>query len=135
MYTQNQQSGAEYEHRILERHLKLKDQQLKIILFTQTANIKTSWQHKPKNYNRYTHKKKKQPKHNIKDSHQITREKNKREREQKRPTKTNPKQFLNGNTNIHINNYLKCKWSKYFNNNKNIDWLNGQKQDLYICGQ
>ena len=38
-------------------------------------------------------KKKKELKHNTKDSHQITREGNKRGKEEKRPTKTNPKQL------------------------------------------
>ena len=38
-------------------------------------------------------KKKKESKHNNKDSHQITREENKRGREEKKPTKTNPKQL------------------------------------------
>ena len=38
-------------------------------------------------------KKKKESKHNTKDSHQITREEHKRGREEKRPTKTNPKQL------------------------------------------
>ena len=38
-------------------------------------------------------KKKKESKHNTKVSHQITREENKRGREEKRPTKTNPKQL------------------------------------------
>ena len=38
-------------------------------------------------------KKKKQPKHNTKDGHQTTREENKRRSEEKRPTKTNPKQL------------------------------------------
>ena len=38
-------------------------------------------------------KKKKQPKHNTKDGHQNIREENKRRREEKRPTKTNPKQL------------------------------------------
>ena len=38
-------------------------------------------------------KKKKESKHNIKDNHQITRKKNKRRKEEKRPTKTNPKQL------------------------------------------
>ena len=47
-------------------------------------------------------------KHNTKDSHQTTREKNKRKMEEKRPRKTNPKQLTNGNENIHIDNYLKC---------------------------
>ena len=45
-----------------------------------------------KNYNIHT-KKKKQPKHNTKDGHQATREKNKRGREDKRLTETNPKQL------------------------------------------
>ena len=44
-------------------------------------------------YTIYTHtKKKKDSKHNTKDSYQITREVNKREREEKRPIETNPKQ-------------------------------------------
>ena len=34
---------------------------------------------------------KKASKHNMKDSHQIAREKNKRGKEEERPTKTNPK--------------------------------------------
>ena len=43
-------------------------------------------------YNRYIHtKKKKESKHNTKDSHQITREQ--KRKEGKRPTKTNPKQL------------------------------------------
>ena len=58
--------------------------------------------------------KKKQSKHNTKDNHQITRE-NKRGREEKRLTKTHPKQLRNGNKNIHIDNYLKCKWIKCSN--------------------
>ena len=36
-------------------------------------------------------KKKKQSKHNTKDSHQIAKEESKRGKEEKRPTKTNPK--------------------------------------------
>ena len=47
----------------------------------------------------------------MKDSHQTRRGENKRRREEKRATKTNPEQ-LNGNKNIHINNYLKYKWTK-----------------------
>ena len=38
-------------------------------------------------------KKKKESKHNTKVSHQITRVENKRGKEEKRPTKTNPKQL------------------------------------------
>ena len=50
-----------------------------------TANLKTTIG---------THsKKKKQPRHNTMDGHQTTREENKRGREEKGPTKTNPKQL------------------------------------------
>ena len=42
-------------------------------------------------------KKKKQPTHNTKDGHQTTRGKNKRGREEKRPTKTNQKQLRKWN--------------------------------------
>ena len=45
-------------------------------------------------------------KRNTKDSHQITREKNKRRKSEKRPTKTNPKQLTKWNKNIHMDNYL-----------------------------
>ena len=38
-----------------------------------------------------THEKKKEPKHSTKDGNQTTRKENKRRREEKRPTKTNPK--------------------------------------------
>ena len=38
-------------------------------------------------------KRKKECKHNTKDSHQITREGNKRGREEERPSKTTPKQL------------------------------------------
>ena len=65
--------------------------------------------HKPKNRNRYRQKKGKATKHNTKDRDHSTREENKKRKEEKRPMKTNSKQ-LNGNRNIHINNYLKYKW-------------------------
>ena len=73
---------GEYDCRILERHLKLRGQQLKTILcldryrllyqnFMVTKNQKSAV---------YIHtNKKKQPKHNIKDSHQTVREENKEE--------------------------------------------------------
>ena len=53
-------------------------------------------------------------KHNTKDSPQSTRDKNNK-REEKRPTKPNPKQLTNGNQNICNNNYLKFKWTKCSN--------------------
>ena len=73
-------------------HLKLKDQELKTILFIQTSISKPHDNHNLKIYNRYTHKRK-GIKHKIKISHQITIEHNKRGREEKRCTKTNPKQL------------------------------------------
>ena len=38
-------------------------------------------------------KKEKESKHNVKECHQFTREENTRGMEEKRPTKTNPKQL------------------------------------------
>ena len=75
-------------------HLKLRDQKLKTNLYMYTmlyqnligtANQKTKIDTHTKN--------KKQSQHNTKVSHQITREENKRGREEKRPRKTNPKQL------------------------------------------
>ena len=57
----------------------------------QTAISKPHRSSKPKNYNRYTHKKEKAAQHNTKDDHQTTREENKRGKEEKIPAKTNPK--------------------------------------------
>ena len=61
------------------------------IVYIKTAIAKPHGNHKLKIYNRYA-KKKKEPKHNTKDSLQITRE-GKKERKKKIPTKTNPKQL------------------------------------------
>ena len=35
-----------------------------------------------------------------------------RTKDEKRATKTNPKQVIKWQQNIHINNYLICKWTK-----------------------
>ena len=44
----------------------------------------------------------------------------------------NPKQLENGNKNIDINNYFKCKWIKCSNKRHRLaEWI--QKQDTYIC--
>ena len=84
---------AEYKFRILEMHLKLKKTAFKTILYIYrllyqnlmvTTNQKSTID---------THtQKKKESKHNTKVNHQITREENKRVREEKRPRKPNPKQ-------------------------------------------
>lgn len=59
------------------------------------------------------HKKQRQGyKHNIKESHQLTRGERKRRRKgQKRTTETTREQ-QNGNKYIPINDYFKCKWNK-----------------------
>ena len=76
-------------------HLQLRDQKLKTTLYTNrrlyqnfrvTANQKST-------IDTHTNKKK-QHKYNTKDSHQTTRGENERKREEKRPTKTNPKQLI-----------------------------------------
>ena len=80
-----------YKCRALEMHLQLRDQQLKTILdmyrllyqnFRVTASQKCT-------IDTYTNKKN-QLKYNTKESHQATRGENKRRREVKRATKTNP---------------------------------------------
>ena len=65
--------GGEYKCRIFETHLKLRDQQPKTIMHIYRLLYQNHGNRKPKIYNRYTHKRK-QSKHNTKDSHQITRE-------------------------------------------------------------
>ena len=58
----------------------------------------------------YLKKKKKESKHNTKESHQITREENiKRRKEQKRSIKTTQKQLTKWHKYIYIDNYFKCK--------------------------
>ena len=44
--------------------------------------------------------------------------------DKKKIYKINPKQLENGNRNININNYFKCKWIKILQP-KDTDWLNG----------
>ena len=68
--------------------------------------IKTSWEWQTKKLP-YTHT---VPKVVSRSNHK------KRRQEEKRPTKTNPKQE-NVNRNMHINNDLKCKWIKCSNQN------------------
>ena len=87
---------GEYKCRILKMHLKLRDHKLKQsciyiyrLLYQNlmvTANQKST-------IDIHT-KKKKESKYNTKNSHQIAREKNKRGRDEKSPTQTNPKQLI-----------------------------------------
>ena len=85
---------GEHKCRILEMHFKLKDQQLKTTLFIHRRLCQNFMIVTNQKSTIDTHaKKKKESKHNTKFNHQITREENKRGREEKRPTKTNPKQL------------------------------------------
>ena len=82
-----------YKCRTLEMHLQFREQQLKTISHTYrlsyqnfriTANQKSTIDTQTKNN---------QLKYNTKDSHQTRRGENKKRREEKRATKTNPKQL------------------------------------------
>ena len=76
-------------------HLQLRDQQLKIVLYIYRIlyqNFRIT-AHQKSAIDTHTNKKN-QFKYNIKDSHQTTRGENKRRREEKRATKTNPKQLI-----------------------------------------
>ena len=84
-----------YKCRTLEMHLQSRDKQLKTISYVYrllhqnhriTANQKST-------IDTQTNKKNKL-KYNTKDSHQTRRGENKRRREEKRATKTNPKQLI-----------------------------------------
>ena len=84
-----------YKCRTLEMHLQLRDQQLKTISYMYRSlyqNFRITTNQKS-TINTHTNKKN-QHKYNTKDSHHTTREENKRRREDKRATKTNPEQLM-----------------------------------------
>ena len=79
---------GQYKCRILKTHLKLRDQQPKTILYIYRLvyqNIMVTTNQKLQQI--HTHKKKKQSKHNTKDSHKITREENKKKKGRKKTRK------------------------------------------------
>ena len=80
--------GGEYKCRIFEMHLKLEDQQLKQLHIYIDCCIKTSGNYKPTiNIEMYTKKEK-----GIQTLKMVIRsQENRRVKEEKRPTKTNPK--------------------------------------------
>ena len=84
-----------YECRILEMYLQLRDQQLKTISYTYRLSYKNFRITANQKSTIDTQKiKKNQLKYNTKDSHETRRGENKRRREEKRATKTNPKQLI-----------------------------------------
>ena len=85
--------GGEYKCKIVKIHLKLRDQQLKAMMYIyryryKYINIdnidiyKPHGNHKPKICNIYNTKKRRGSRYNTKDSHQITRKDNKRRRKE-----------------------------------------------------
>ena len=85
---------GEYKCRILGIHLKVRDQQLKTILYIYRLLYQNLIVIANKKSTIDTHTiKKKKSRHNTEYSHQFTREENKRGREEKKPTKANPKQL------------------------------------------
>ena len=79
--------------RLLALHLVFKDQQVKTVLFIyRLLYPKPSGNCKLESYGRYTHTHTKESKHNTESQSSNQREGNKR-KEEKRPTKTNPKQL------------------------------------------
>ena len=51
--------------------------------------------------------------------------------EEKRSTKSTTK-LENGNSNIYINNYFKCKWIKYSNQKTKTGWINTKTWSIYM---
>ena len=136
IWYQNHQLWGEHKCRILDIHLKWKDHQLQTILFIyillyQNLMVTTNWRID-------TYIKEKASKHNTKFRHQITREKIKksqekrRGREEKRLTKQIQNNALNVSKNIHVDNYLKGKWIKCFNQKTQTGWMDTKTCPIYM---
>ena len=84
---------GEHKCRILEIHLKLRDEQLKTILYVYRLLYQNLMVTENQKSTIDTQKRKNSPNATLNtiDNYQITKE-NKRGREEKRPTKLNPKQ-------------------------------------------
>ena len=119
---------GEYTCRISEMHQKLRDQQHNLV-YIQTAISKPHGNCKAKIYNRYTQQKKKESKHNTKDSHQITGEqkRNGRKKTYKNKYKTINKMEIRTDISvITLNvNGLNVPTKRH----RQVEWI--QKQDLY----
>ena len=46
--------------------------------------------------------------------------------------KINPKQLENGNRNMYINNYFKCKWIKYSNQKTQTGWMDTKTRPIHM---
>ena len=98
--------GGDYKCSIFKMHLKLRDQQLKAIIYIYDCckkNLMVTTNQKSI-IDIHT-KKKKESKHNTKDSpHQITREQKKKKGKKRTYKKQTQNSLQNGNKNIHIDN-------------------------------
>ena len=77
-------------------------------------------------------KKIKESTHKIKDIHQITREENKRRKEKKDLQNQIQNNEQNGKRNIHIDNYLICKWTKYSNQETQTGLMDTKIRPVYL---
>ena len=77
--------------------------------------FKLQGKHKPKIYDRYTHKKEKGIQNNTKGSHQITKEENKRRRKEQKDLQNNPKTINKMAIRTYISIITLCKWIKCYN--------------------
>ena len=97
--------------RILKMHLQLSDQKQNNLVYIQIAKSKPQGNGNQNLQQIHTNKKN-QSKHTLK----IVINHKRREQERKKKDKeTNPKQLINGNKIIQINNYLKYTWTKSSN--------------------
>ena len=121
-------------------YLKLKDQQHKIITHIWTTIYIYDGNHKTKIYSRYAHKKEKGIQTLTLTVVAFKSRVNKKKKGQTRPIKINLKLrkmavsnfWQKGNKNVHIDNFLKCKWSKCCTKSyREAEWV--QKQDPYTC--
>ena len=94
-------------------HLKLKDQELKTILFIQTSISKPHDNHNLNIYNRYIHTKEKESNTKLKLLIRSQQNRTKEEGKKKGVQKQIQNNLKNGSKNILINNYFKHKWVKY----------------------
>ena len=81
---------GEHRYKIFKVYLKLRDQEIKSCMYTD-CYIQTAGNHELKIYNRYTHKRKPNPKITLKIVINLQEKRTKEKRGKKRPIKTDKK--------------------------------------------
>ena len=66
--------------------------------------------------------KRKEYKHTTEESHQITKKESKRRKKKWRGTTKIARKQQNVNKHIPVNNYFKCKWTKFYNQST-YEWI------------